>query len=136
MKTVRIILLALIITLVIGHSAFAESTESTQPSNERSFLGRIIDGLVESTQETRAVQKQLTTEQHQVFLEKHADAVQPNAEFVKVLEAKGFGAKMSQIWENIKEGARTAGENEQIRRSELDSKMTAINPHIRVKKNI
>ena len=136
MKTGKTILLGLIVTLVIGHSAFAESTENAQPSNERSVMGRIIDGLVESTQEAHAVQTQLTQEQHQAFLERHANAVEPNADFTKVKEAKGLKAKFAQIIENLADGLRTASERDQARREEHNRKMASVNPYIRVRQDI
>ena len=136
MKTGKTILLGLIVALVVGHSAFAESTENAQQSNERGIVGKIIDGLVESTQEAHAVQKQLTAEQHQAFLERHANAVEPNAELAKVKEAKGLKAKFAQIMENLAEGLRTASEKEQARREEHNRQMASVNPHIRARQNI
>ena len=137
MKTQKAILLGLIAALVIGHQAFADNAEPVQASQptERGIIGRVIDGLVESAQEAHAVQSQLTAEQHQAFLERHASATEPNADLAKVREAKGLGAKIAQIWENLRESTRTAGEREAARREAHNERMVSVNPHVRARQN-
>ena len=136
MKIGKKIILGLIVVLVIGLTLSCASKGPAQAEErgliERAFFA-VIEGLTESAQEAREIQRQLTLEQQLAFLERHGNATANDPGLQLVKEAEGVGGKLAQILANIREHTRTVQEREQARRAEINEQTNAVNPYTRAR---
>ena len=139
----KAIFLGLIAVLVIGltvscagNKPATVSQESDQGFIEKAVL-TILEGLTESFEEAREIQRRLTLEQQKAFLERHLEiTAAADSELQSVKEAQGVDAKLSQIWANITEHTRAVQEREQARRAGIDEQTTSVNPYARTRQEI
>ena len=143
MNIKKAILLGLIAVLVIGLTVSCTSNKPANISQEsdQGFIERtvltILEGLTESFEEAREIQRRLTLEQQQAFLERHLEATATaDTELQSVKEAQGVDAKLTQIWTNIREHTRTVQEREQARRAEINEQTSSVNPYARTRQEI
>jgi len=142
MKTGKKIILGLAAFMLIGLMPSCASNDPAKVSheNERGIIESafmaILEGLTESTQEAREIQRQLTLEQQQAFLERHSEAAADDPGLQSVKEAEGVGGKLAQILTNIKEHTKTVQEKGQARREEINEQTAAVNPYIRARQEI
>jgi hypothetical protein len=136
MKTGKKIILGLIIVLVIGLTLSCASKGATQ-TEERGLIERafftVIEGLTESTQEAREIQRQLTLEQQLAFLERHGNSTETDPGLQLVKEADGVRDKLAQILANINEHTRSVQEREAARRAAINEQTTSVNPYARAR---
>ena len=135
--------LGLIAVLVIGLTVSCASNKPDKASqeSEQGFIERavltILEGLTESFEEAREIQRRLTLEQQKAFLERHLEATTAaDSELQSVKEAQGVDGKLAQIWANIREHTNTVQEREQARRAEIDAQTTSVNPYARTRQEI
>jgi flagellin-specific chaperone FliS len=144
MKTTKTIAWGLIAVLVIALTVSCASNKPAQVSQQASaqteegtnIIRLILEGLAESTQEAAEIQRQLTAEQRQEFLERYANITEIDPGLEKVREAQGAGAKLAQILKNFDENIRTAQEKEQARRTEINERTSSVNPYMRARQEI
>jgi len=144
MKTKKSILMGLIVLLVIGLTAGSCASSGSAQSSKENEVGFIenafrivIEGLVESTQEAAEIQRRLTLEQKQAFLEMHLEATATgNSGLQSVKEAEGIGGKLNQILANIAAHTESVQEREQARRAGINEQTSAVNPHARTRQEV
>ena len=133
----------LIAVLVIGLTASCASNKPAKASqeSEQGFIERavltILEGLTESFEEAREIQRRLTLEQQKAFLERHLETTTTaDAELQSVKEAQGVDGKLAQIWANIREHTNTVQEREQARRAGINEQTSSVNPYARTRQEI
>ena len=100
-----------------------EQVASLQAENpkEQGVVGRIIDDLKESTRTVHEINKENVAAERDAFKARHANATEPDPDFVTFREAKGFFNKMNVAFTNIGKSSRENSKKEKERREQIKS---------------
>ena len=116
MKATGKIVSLLAVFLLASFSAFGENDEK-----EKGVIGKIVDGLVESTRTINEINKENMEAVKAEAKANFEEATAPSAALIKFREAKGFRGKIKAMVEGIIESARESAAKEKARRAEIQS---------------
>ena len=114
--------LALGLGLMQAHAQDEQvAIEQAENPKGQGVVGRIVDDLKESTRNVHEINKENVAAERETFKARHAEATEPDPDFVAFKEAKGFKNKMGVAFSNIGKSSRENSQKEKERREQIKS---------------